>query len=112
MEEKEFEGIEIPEKITDPEERELFALLRKAQNIAIKKDIAFLVHTISLSAHTAISLAAGCPHCISIILNKALENDPKLSGILMDALRRNQRNECNSLEQLINHAKKNPSAGN
>lgn len=118
MEKNEFKGIDIPEQITDPEDREFFALLRKAQEIAIKKEVPFLVHTILLSSKTSISLAVGCPHCISIILKVAMEKDPKLLDILMKAVSMHMIDKLGNpgkgpgIEQLIDYAKKNTPAGN
>ncbi|MDR1716518.1 MAG: hypothetical protein LBS20_11810 [Prevotella sp.] len=118
MKEKEFTGIDVPERITDPEDRELFIHLIKAQEIAVKKDLPFLAHTLLLSSKASISLAIGCPHCIAIILQVAMETDPKLVEILLKAVtgyivdKSGAPDENSTLESLINHARKNDPAGN
>ncbi|GAB6120984.1 hypothetical protein [Dysgonomonas termitidis] len=123
METKEFEGIDIPEQITDPEEREVFALLKKAQNLMDKKHVGYALLVLFDESKIAISFQGDCQNCLERIIRKVLQIDNKFISIVIKALSMyffdkahnstdNTDSDDAKVQELIRHAFKNDPAGN
>ncbi|MDR1718025.1 MAG: hypothetical protein LBS20_19485 [Prevotella sp.] len=123
MEEKEFTGIDIPESITDPEEREVFALLKKAQNLMDKKHVGYALLVLFDESKTGISFQGGCANCLERIIRTVFNVDNKFLSIVIKALSMhffdkahnstdNTDSDDAKVQELIRHAFKNDPASN
>jgi len=113
----------IPAYITDPEEQELFVLLRKAQDLMNKKHMGYALLTLSGDSAVALSFTGGCTNCLKLVLRKVFESNNEFLPIVIEALgmhfldkARNSTDNADAddtkIQELIGHAQKNTSAGN
>ncbi|MBF0649153.1 hypothetical protein IR083_10005 [Dysgonomonas sp. GY75] len=80
------EEIIIPAHITDPEEREVYVLLRKAQILMSKKHMGYALITLSGDSAVALLFLGGCQNCLELALRKVFESDNKFLPIVTKAL--------------------------
>lgn len=110
--EREFTGIDIPNTVTDPEEREFVELLNRITALAIKKEWSVMLLACSEGGKKEISVFEGCAHCISLLLKKTLDKSAGLLQILMMAIIPHLKDKQSAEGNLIGIAKKNTPAGN
>ena len=113
----------IPAYITDPEEREVFILLRKAQILMNKRHMGYALITLSGDSAIALSFLGGCQNCLELALRKVLESDNKFLPIVVKVLGMHFFDRANNstdntgsddakIQEPIRHAQKNSPAGN
>ena len=109
---KEFTGIDIPETITDPEEREYFEQIEKVISIAAKKQLPILC----LSAYNDLSRsfisAQGCKHCLTKMIKGMLDKEPGMFDVIMGGIALHMAEKCSADIKMVEYARKNTPTGN
>jgi len=110
--EQETPGINIPQSITDPAEKEYFELIEKAINIGIEKQLPFLFLSAYSDISKALIAAQGCPNCISKMITNLLVFNPELYVPIIVGVGNYMKKKDNVEYTLGNNAKKDTSRGN
>jgi hypothetical protein len=108
------EEIIIPVYITDPEEQELFVLLKKVQILMNKRHMGYALLTLSGDSAVALSFTGGCTNCLKLALRKVIVIEALSMHFFDKACNSidNTDSDDAKIQELIGHAKKNTPTGN
>ncbi|MDR1883713.1 MAG: hypothetical protein LBR26_13155 [Prevotella sp.] len=115
MEKEKFNRIDIPDQITDPEERKLIELMDRVVNLSQKKGWTIMLMACSPDNDRYdddkrhVSIITGCDHCVANLIKGTLNHAPELADTLMSGVVSHLAGINN---QILDHAKKITPAGN
>lgn len=111
-EEKELSGINNPDYVTDPDEREFLKAVDKISEIAARKKWAVMLLARVEEKGQGISVLEGCAHCVSVVLKNKLDKFPELLQVLLPAIAAHMAERQYSENEIASLAKRNTPAGN
>ena len=107
-----LDALNVPDTITDPDERAYFEHLHSAIKIAAKKNLPFMILTAYDDIGKAFLSAQGCKICISKLIKELIDREPDMLNVIMGGVATHLIGKDSQDKASIEYAKKNTPTGN